>query len=87
MNIIKQTHRYKEPEQQSEGQIRGRGLRGTNYQNEINYKGVMCNPGNIVNIYNNFMGTVIYKNVKLHVKQLKTNIIFKSAIYINKNKK
>lgn len=47
----------------------------------------MCNPGNIVNIYNNFMGTVIYKNVKLHVKQLKTNIIFKSAIYINKNKK
>ena len=47
----------------------------------------MCNTENIVNIYNNFMGNVTIKMSNYYVEQPKTDIIFKSVVYINKNKK
>ena len=47
----------------------------------------MCNTGNIVNIYNNFMGSVTIKMSNYYVEQPKTDIIFKSVVYINKTKK
>ena len=43
--------------------------------NSIRYNDVMFNTGNIVNIFNNSIWSIIYKNIKLLCYKSETNIV------------
>ena len=48
---------------------------------KTSYKEVMYSMGNIVNIYNNFVWSIIYQNIKLLCFTPETNIV--SQLYLS----